>query len=217
MHTDSQHHTGKQRAKVRSGIYLQNFSYYSAIRFLRHLRCEDGDFEETICGGQTCVLWRQLCWRSWEDLQETQNHRGSCERVSEVSEAWFFRDQDHSLWFDLITSTLLYIFDEIWSFDEIVSKLQTLVDKVQELFFSFKPSCDSKRAKNAALSLLPIIGWMRIYRVREWLLGDVVSGISTGLVAIMQGEEQDGQSLGPWLQSPVIAGAFRTTKTIRPT
>ncbi|XP_067346362.1 chloride anion exchanger-like [Channa argus] len=47
--------------------------------------------------------------------------------------------------------------------------------------------CDSKRAKNAALSLLPIIGWMRIYKVREWLLGDVVSGISTGLVAIMQG------------------------------
>lgn len=50
-------------------------------------------------------------------------------------------------------------------------------------------SCDSKRAKNAALSLLPIIGWLKIYRVREWLLGDVVSGISTGLVAIMQGEE----------------------------
>ncbi|XP_038594299.1 chloride anion exchanger-like [Micropterus salmoides] len=48
-------------------------------------------------------------------------------------------------------------------------------------------TCDSKRAKNAVLSLLPIIGWMRIYRVREWLLGDVVSGISTGLVAIMQG------------------------------
>ncbi|KAL3048588.1 hypothetical protein OYC64_007191 [Pagothenia borchgrevinki] len=48
-------------------------------------------------------------------------------------------------------------------------------------------TCDSKRAKNAVLSFLPIIGWMRIYRVREWLLGDVVSGISTGMVAIMQG------------------------------
>ncbi|KAM6961553.1 solute carrier family 26 member 3 [Tautogolabrus adspersus] len=48
-------------------------------------------------------------------------------------------------------------------------------------------TCDSKRAKNVALSLLPFIGWMRIYRVREWLLGDVVSGISTGMVAIMQG------------------------------
>uniref|UniRef100_A0A8D3C9D6 STAS domain-containing protein n=1 Tax=Scophthalmus maximus TaxID=52904 RepID=A0A8D3C9D6_SCOMX len=48
-------------------------------------------------------------------------------------------------------------------------------------------TCDSKRAKAAVLSLLPIVGWMRSYRVREWLLGDVVSGISTGLVAIMQG------------------------------
>uniref|UniRef100_A0A668A4K1 Solute carrier family 26 member 3 n=1 Tax=Myripristis murdjan TaxID=586833 RepID=A0A668A4K1_9TELE len=48
-------------------------------------------------------------------------------------------------------------------------------------------TCDSKRVKNAALSLLPIIGWMKIYQVRKWLLGDVVSGISTGLVAIMQG------------------------------
>uniref|UniRef100_A0A3B3CDS1 Solute carrier family 26 member 3, tandem duplicate 2 n=1 Tax=Oryzias melastigma TaxID=30732 RepID=A0A3B3CDS1_ORYME len=48
-------------------------------------------------------------------------------------------------------------------------------------------SCDAKRAKNAALSLLPVIGWMRIYRVKEWLLPDVVSGISTGLVAVLQG------------------------------
>lgn len=41
------------------------------------------------------------------------------------------------------------------------------------------------------LSLLPVIGWMRIYKVKEWLLGDVVSGISTGLVAIMQGRGED--------------------------
>uniref|UniRef100_A0A672FIV0 Solute carrier family 26 member 3 n=1 Tax=Salarias fasciatus TaxID=181472 RepID=A0A672FIV0_SALFA len=39
----------------------------------------------------------------------------------------------------------------------------------------------------AGLTLLPIIGWMRTYKVKEWLLGDLVSGISTGLVAIMQG------------------------------
>lgn len=50
---------------------------------------------------------------------------------------------------------------------------------------------DSKRAKNAVLTLLPIIGWMRMYKVKEWLLGDVVSGVSTGLVAIMQGREED--------------------------
>ncbi|CAL8323660.1 unnamed protein product [Lota lota] len=46
---------------------------------------------------------------------------------------------------------------------------------------------DTKRAKKAGLSLLPIIGWMRIYQIREWLLGDILSGISTGLVAVMQG------------------------------
>ncbi|KAG7496898.1 chloride anion exchanger-like [Solea senegalensis] len=59
---------------------------------------------------------------------------------------------------------------------------KTILDHVKEYL-----TWDSKRAKNAVLSLLPIIGWMRVYRFREWLLGDVVSGISTGLVAIMQG------------------------------
>ncbi|XP_026089238.1 solute carrier family 26 member 3 [Carassius auratus] len=48
-------------------------------------------------------------------------------------------------------------------------------------------SCDRNRAKNAALSLLPIIGWMKNYNIKEWLLGDIVSGISTGLVAVLQG------------------------------
>ncbi|XP_034530027.1 chloride anion exchanger-like [Notolabrus celidotus] len=59
---------------------------------------------------------------------------------------------------------------------------KTPLDKVKEYL-----TCDSKRIKNVVLSLLPIIGWMRIYRIKEWLLGDVVSGVSTGLVAIMQG------------------------------
>ncbi len=48
-------------------------------------------------------------------------------------------------------------------------------------------SCDTNRAKNAALSLLPIIGWMKNYNIKEWLLGDIVSGFSTGLVAVLQG------------------------------
>ncbi|XP_023276179.1 chloride anion exchanger-like isoform X1 [Seriola lalandi dorsalis] len=66
--------------------------------------------------------------------------------------------------------------------EKIYRAHKTILDHVREYL-----SCDSKRAKNAVLSLLPIIGWLRIYRVREWLPGDVVSGISTGLVAIMQG------------------------------
>ncbi|KAJ3612273.1 hypothetical protein NHX12_020549 [Muraenolepis orangiensis] len=59
---------------------------------------------------------------------------------------------------------------------------KTLWNHVVEYF-----TWDLKRAKKAGLSLLPIIGWMRIYQVRQWLLGDILSGISTGLVAVMQG------------------------------
>ncbi|KAF4079713.1 hypothetical protein AMELA_G00181400 [Ameiurus melas] len=48
-------------------------------------------------------------------------------------------------------------------------------------------TCDSKRVMNAALSLLPIIGWMKIYRFKQWLPSDIISGVSTGLVAVLQG------------------------------
>ncbi|XP_069569310.1 chloride anion exchanger-like [Brachyistius frenatus] len=66
--------------------------------------------------------------------------------------------------------------------EKIYRERKTILNHVKDYL-----SCDSKRAKNAVLSFLPIIGWMRTYRVREWLLGDVVSGLSTGMVAIMQG------------------------------
>ncbi|CAL1569187.1 unnamed protein product [Knipowitschia caucasica] len=47
--------------------------------------------------------------------------------------------------------------------------------------------CDQRRARLAVLSLLPVISWLKIYRVKEWLLSDIVSGVSTGLVAVLQG------------------------------
>lgn len=56
------------------------------------------------------------------------------------------------------------------------------------MYFLCHCRCDAKRAKNAALSLLPVIGWMKIYQVKEWLLSDIVSGVSTGLVAVLQGK-----------------------------
>uniref|UniRef100_A0A8C4IRY0 Solute carrier family 26 member 3, tandem duplicate 2 n=1 Tax=Dicentrarchus labrax TaxID=13489 RepID=A0A8C4IRY0_DICLA len=57
-----------------------------------------------------------------------------------------------------------------------------MLDHIKQYF-----TCDAKRAKNAALSLLPVIGWIKMYRIKEWLLSDIVSGISTGLVAVLQG------------------------------
>ncbi|KAL6117094.1 slc26a3 [Pungitius sinensis] len=59
---------------------------------------------------------------------------------------------------------------------------KTMLDHIKQYF-----TCDAKRAKNAALSLLPVIAWIKIYRIKEWLLSDIVSGISTGLVAVLQG------------------------------
>ncbi|XP_054595531.2 chloride anion exchanger isoform X2 [Nothobranchius furzeri] len=66
--------------------------------------------------------------------------------------------------------------------ERIQRKQKTLLDHGKDYL-----TCDAKRAKRTLLSFLPVIGWLRTYRVREWLLGDVVSGVSTGLVAIMQG------------------------------
>ena len=57
--------------------------------------------------------------------------------------------------------------------------------------------CDTRRVKNTALSLLPIIGWIRIYQIKEWLLSDIVSGVSTGLVAVLQGRLNNSDN-GRW-------------------
>ncbi|MBZ3884457.1 Chloride anion exchanger [Sciurus carolinensis] len=48
-------------------------------------------------------------------------------------------------------------------------------------------SCSTQKAKRIALSLFPIASWLPAYRLKEWLLSDIVSGISTGLVAVLQG------------------------------
>ncbi|XP_066128283.1 chloride anion exchanger isoform X1 [Saccopteryx bilineata] len=48
-------------------------------------------------------------------------------------------------------------------------------------------SCSTQKAKRIALSLFPIASWLPAYRIKEWLLSDIVSGISTGLVCVLQG------------------------------
>ncbi|RMC10334.1 hypothetical protein DUI87_13136 [Hirundo rustica rustica] len=48
-------------------------------------------------------------------------------------------------------------------------------------------SCSPQRAKKIALSLFPVVSWLPAYRFREWILSDIISGINTGLVAVLQG------------------------------
>ncbi|XP_008933961.1 PREDICTED: chloride anion exchanger, partial [Merops nubicus] len=47
--------------------------------------------------------------------------------------------------------------------------------------------CSPQRVKKIALGLFPVISWLPAYRFREWILSDIVSGINTGLVAVLQG------------------------------
>ncbi|XP_074124447.1 LOW QUALITY PROTEIN: pendrin [Sminthopsis crassicaudata] len=48
-------------------------------------------------------------------------------------------------------------------------------------------SCSRKRTVRLLKSFFPILEWLPKYRVREWLLSDTISGISTGFVATLQG------------------------------
>ncbi|KAM6383990.1 chloride anion exchanger [Alca torda] len=47
--------------------------------------------------------------------------------------------------------------------------------------------CSSQRVKKIALRLFPVVSWLPAYRFREWILSDIISGVNTGLVAVLQG------------------------------
>ncbi|NXT20787.1 S26A3 protein, partial [Syrrhaptes paradoxus] len=47
--------------------------------------------------------------------------------------------------------------------------------------------CSPQKAKKIALALFPIVSWLPAYRFKEWILSDIISGINTGLVAVLQG------------------------------
>ncbi|NXF85114.1 S26A3 protein, partial [Eubucco bourcierii] len=47
--------------------------------------------------------------------------------------------------------------------------------------------CSPQRVKRFALRLFPVTSWLPAYHFREWILSDIVSGINTGLVAVLQG------------------------------
>ncbi|CAM2098587.1 unnamed protein product [Caretta caretta] len=47
--------------------------------------------------------------------------------------------------------------------------------------------CSSKKAKSHLYSFLPVLKWLPRYPVKEYLLGDIVSGISTGVMQLPQG------------------------------
>ncbi|XP_077194285.1 pendrin [Paroedura picta] len=66
--------------------------------------------------------------------------------------------------------------------ESILGPSRTLRERVQQAC-----SCSKKRSLKIIKTFFPILEWLPKYRVKEWLLSDVISGVSTGLVATLQG------------------------------
>ncbi len=47
-------------------------------------------------------------------------------------------------------------------------------------------SCTPKKAKSKILGFAPILTWLPRYQLREWLLGDVMSGLIVGILLVPQ-------------------------------
>ncbi|XP_053572556.1 chloride anion exchanger-like [Bombina bombina] len=58
---------------------------------------------------------------------------------------------------------------------------KTFLDHLKGFF-----GCSAAKAKRIAFTFLPIASWLPMYNFKEWLLSDIISGISTGTVAILQ-------------------------------
>ncbi|KAL7976268.1 hypothetical protein Chor_002487 [Crotalus horridus] len=59
---------------------------------------------------------------------------------------------------------------------------KTLRERVQK-----SCSCSRRKALQVTKTFFPILEWLPKYRIKEWLLSDIISGVSTGLVATLQG------------------------------
>ncbi|KAM8972098.1 chloride anion exchanger-like [Pelodytes ibericus] len=65
---------------------------------------------------------------------------------------------------------------------KLLRSQKTVLDHFNQYF-----RCSAKQAKTIALSFLPISSWLPGYNLKEWLYNDLISGVSTGMVAVLQG------------------------------
>ncbi|OCT89121.1 chloride anion exchanger [Xenopus laevis] len=77
----------------------------------------------------------------------------------------------------------IYSEDSFSSDHEIVQRHhKTLLDHLKRIC-----TCSPQKAKKTVLSFVPVLSWLPAYRFKEWFLSDIISGITTGLVAVLQG------------------------------
>lgn len=47
-------------------------------------------------------------------------------------------------------------------------------------------SCTPEKAKSRILSFFPVLQWLPRYKLRDWILGDVMSGVIVGILLVPQ-------------------------------
>ncbi|XP_069835394.1 pendrin-like [Dendropsophus ebraccatus] len=62
-----------------------------------------------------------------------------------------------------------------------------IVRKTYREQFNKKCSCSGRRVLLIIKSIFPVLDWLPKYKWKEWILSDIISGISTGLVSTLQG------------------------------
>ncbi|XP_039616460.1 chloride anion exchanger-like [Polypterus senegalus] len=67
-------------------------------------------------------------------------------------------------------------------YEKVQRHHKTMLDHLKAYF-----SCSKQKAKSVAFTLLPIASWLPAYRFKEWIVQDMISGVSTGLVSVLQG------------------------------
>ncbi|XP_060634316.2 prestin [Anolis sagrei] len=69
--------------------------------------------------------------------------------------------------------------------EQLHKKEKTPLSPTQKIAHACR--CSSKKARSVLFSFFPILTWLPRYRVREYLMGDIISGISTGVMQLPQG------------------------------
>lgn len=79
------------------------------------------------------------------------------------------------------------------------------------------PRCSRARARALLLRHLPVLAWLPQYPVRDWLLGDLLSGLSVAIMQLPQGESPLTQRLCPQpLGSDPGLEIFSLKRTLKP-
>ncbi|XP_075130169.1 chloride anion exchanger-like [Leptodactylus fuscus] len=77
----------------------------------------------------------------------------------------------------------IYSEDAFSSENEIVQRHHTsILDHLKRTC-----GCSAQKAKRIAFTFFPIASWLPPYAFKEWILSDIISGFTTGLVAVLQG------------------------------